>query len=141
MAPDFLKTPDWLSRREAAPKVPKLVVSRLDDVVEAAFPTVVSHRDASDAGQDLLSLLEDQTVVKVMLDLADIGYLHSELLSYLVRFQQLLVERGGHVRVCRLAPQAIEVLNITGLSNVLDVCPTRGSALSELRKCSLASQN
>lgn len=137
MARGFLKSADW--KRGASPQPSaedRLAVHRFDDIVEATLPAVVSHRDASDAGQTLISLLDDGSVRKVMLDLADIGYLHSELLSYLVRFQQLLNERGGHVRVCRPTPQALEVLNITGLNSVLAICPTRGSALSELRSSS-----
>ena len=134
MARGLLNGTAWnLARPEAASDAERLVVNRLDDIVEATLPSVASHHDASDAGRTLISLLEDGSVHKVMVDLAGIGYLHSELLSYLVRFQQLLSERGGHVRVCRPTSHALEVLNITGLSNILTVCPTRGTALSELR--------
>lgn len=139
MATGFLQSRDWRKQPSLKDAESTMVINRFDDIVEVTLPVLVTYHDASDAGRRLMGLLEDESVCKVMLDLADIGYLHSELLSYLVRFRNVLSSHGGHVRICRLGRQAQEVLNITRLNAVLDVCPTRGTALSELRTCSIPS--
>lgn len=112
----------------------ELKVERFDGVVEVSFVQgpILSGQDSTE--DQLLSVCDDASVTLVMIDMVNVSYLHSGVLSQLVKMHTRLADRGGMLVLCRLQTQAIEVLSITRLDDHLSVAPTRASALSMLRQ-------
>ncbi len=75
-------------------------------------------RDAADApplADELWSLLQRHFVYRLVLDLDEVGLLHSYLLGQLVVLHKRVRDHEGVMRLCGVSPYNQEVLQVNGL--------------------------
>lgn len=80
--------------------------------------------------QELMRLLEDSPR-RVVLDLAQMGFINSEGLGGLVSFYNRLTERGGELRLAAANDQIASVLETTHLNQLFPVFGDTESAIGE----------
>jgi stage II sporulation protein AA (anti-sigma F factor antagonist) len=69
---------------------------------------------------------------KVCVDFAEVPYLDSTGVSFLVRLYTRVVNNGGQVVLLRLVPRVQDVLDLTGISALLPSFPDERTALAAL---------
>jgi len=90
------------------------------------------------AGEEITSLQEQVEKgpvqgKKVVLELAEINFIDSAGLGGLVRLLGVLRAHGGDLKLCRLSPFLIQVLEVTNLRNVLPCHATEQEATQAFR--------
>lgn len=76
------------------------------------------------------SLLQEQGVQKILLDLAKLDFITSSGLRVLLATAQELKEAGGELRVCNLNATVREVFDISGFNTLLMVFENDAKAMS-----------
>jgi anti-anti-sigma factor len=104
---------------------PCLEITRDGNTVMARFVdcTALNEYTAELAGRQLLAVAESQPGQRVTLDLSQVEYLTSTVLSHLVRLHKRLLSSGGHLTVANPRPTVRDVFRVTMLDQVLDVQP------------------
>ena len=69
---------------------------------------------------------------QMILDLSDTRFIGSSFIELLVRAWKRLKERGGTMVLCGVQPFCAEVLQITQLTTLWKIFPTRAEALDAL---------
>jgi anti-sigma B factor antagonist len=69
---------------------------------------------------------------KVMVDCADVPYLDSTALNFLIGLYTAVVNAGGRFALCGLNARVREVLRITHLDKIIPTYDTRESAMATL---------
>lgn len=81
--------------------------------------------------KDVLQQIDDGQRL-VLLDFAELQYISSAGLRIVLLAAKKMKTAGGKLVLCSLNPQIAEVFQISGFSNILDIHPSRDSALSIL---------
>jgi anti-anti-sigma factor len=81
--------------------------------------------------KDLLSRI-DEGRRRLLLDFAELQYISSAGLRIVLLAAKKMKGAGGKLALCSLNPQIAEVFEISGFSHILDIHPSRESALSIL---------
>jgi anti-anti-sigma factor len=71
--------------------------------------------------RDLFRLAEELGERSLILDLAAVEYVFSDVLSILVALHQRLRATGGHLMLCNVRPKVFKIFELTHLHQVLDV--------------------
>ncbi len=82
-------------------------------------------------GEQLERLIEGGQT-RLLLNLRGVRYLSSDVLAVLVRRHERLDASGGSLRLCGLDPLLRDMVRITHLDRVLDVCSDEAEALGLL---------
>ena len=69
---------------------------------------------------------------QIVLDLAGLSYMDSSGLGELVSVYTTVTRNGGRVKVCNLTKRVSDLLSITKLLTVFDVCDSKDEALRGL---------
>jgi anti-anti-sigma factor len=92
--------------------------------------TVVGFRNralddvyAEDTGEELFHLIAEQYRPRLRVDLSGVATLNSQALGKLVVLLKRVRAAGGDLSLEKVEPTAFEVLTVTRLTSVLDVCP------------------
>jgi anti-anti-sigma factor len=80
-------------------------------------------------GQDLRRLIEEQDLGRLVVNFAGVRYISSEVLGILAGLQRQLEPARGSVVLCGLDPLLRDMVRITGLDLVFDVCADEAEAL------------
>ena len=70
---------------------------------------------------------------ELLLDLSQTSFIGSRFIELVVRAWKRLQTRGGAMVLCGLQPFCAEVLRVTKLDTIWQVCPTRQEGLAVLR--------
>jgi len=74
------------------------------------------NRDA--IARELLSLADDRSCKKVLLNLSGVEYLHSLALGHLVSLNKRLTKAGGELRICGAKPIVVQIFAATGITKL-----------------------
>ena len=77
--------------------------------------------------------LSQSALKKVIVDCAEVPYLDSTALNFLVGLYTTMTNAGGRLALCGLNHRMSEVLRITHLDRIIPVHPDRAAALEALR--------
>ena len=90
----------------------------------ARFPSGARlyEQEAETLGRQLLELAQTAERQNLEVDLANVDYLTSTTLAYLLAVQKRLRARGGALTVSRVSPRLYEVFSVAGLDRVLSLC-------------------
>jgi anti-sigma B factor antagonist len=86
---------------------------------------------------ELMQEIETATAVvesKIILNLADLKYLNSSGLNVLINILTKARKAGGDVAICNVNKKITELLVITKLNSVFNVCDSEEKAISILNK-------
>ncbi len=88
-------------------------------------------RTTVNEANEIRNLLEEQIVfghAKIVIDLSQCTHLDSTFVGVIVVTQKKLLAKGGELRIVEPLDPAKELLNLTGVSNVLDTFETAEDA-------------
>ncbi len=109
-----------------------LHVERADDVtiarLDANMADIVYSKEAM---QELSSLLEPRPPKRLLLNLADVEYLHSAVYGHLILLNQKAKAAGCELRLCGLQPVVAQSFGTLKLDRILDVLQDEQSALED----------
>ena len=113
---------------------PRLRVRTIERIALVRFEDAAMLLTESDVGAvgEQLDRLVEQGHTRLLLNLAGVRYLSSDVLAVLVRRQERLAASGGSLQLCGLDPLLRDMLRITHLDRVLDVCSDEAEALGLL---------
>jgi anti-sigma B factor antagonist len=101
-----------------------LVVSPTGDLAELAFQEIESGGDA------VLDLLDRAAARNVVIDLQQVDHSGSTALGFFIRLGKRVRERQGRMAFCNVSEHEREILEVTSLSDLWPVCPSREAALA-----------
>lgn len=82
-----------------------------------------------EVGDQLLRLVEDQNLNQIVLNLSGVRYLSSTMLGKLVSLSRRIEQTDGRLRLCSLSPVVSDILRISRLDRVFEICVDVPSAL------------
>ena len=82
-------------------------------------------------GRDLKHLIEVEGCRKLVISLADVECLYSDLMGKLVLVHKVIEQHGGRLRVADVTPLGREVIEACRLDAVLDCFDDREAALAD----------
>ncbi len=92
------------------------------------------HEDiGSFAAADLREVLEDLLVhkaQKILVNLENVQHINSTAVGAMVGAAKRIRQRGGDVKLCRLADNIKRTFDLTGASSVVEIYETERSALA-----------
>lgn len=71
---------------------------------------------------------------RVVVDLSEVSHIDNSMVSVLMGGQRMLAIREGKLMVVHPAPAPLTALKMTGLTEQLDISPTRERALAKLQR-------
>jgi anti-sigma B factor antagonist len=80
----------------------------------------------------LARLADEAQPTRLVLNFRGVRYLSSEVLGELVALQKQVGDRGGRARLCGLDPLLRDILRVTRLDGVFDLCTDEAEALGLL---------
>jgi anti-sigma B factor antagonist len=90
----------------------------------------VSAQEFEGLIQELTTLVERERFRQVLLDMADVQYLHSAGLAKLLGFHRKLAGLGGQLKLCGLQPVVRELLELTQFDQLLDIYDDEPAAMA-----------
>jgi anti-anti-sigma factor len=72
--------------------------------------------------------------IRVVVDLSEVAHIDNSMVSVLMGGQRMLQVREGQLMVVHPAPAPLTALKMAGLTEQLDIAPTRERALAKLQK-------
>jgi len=118
----------------------KITSSEVDGVVLVALSGRIILGEESTALREKLKSLVAAGKQKIVLNMAEIGYIDSAGLGALVAAHLSAKNAGGSIRLCNLGDKFHEVLQLTKLLTVFDVYDTEAAAVASF-PTSLAAGN
>lgn len=111
-----------------------LVISAVRDVVTVSFrnSSILESTVIEQVGNDLYALVDEQARRKIILDFRMVGFLSSQMLGVLIKFQKKAAAIKGRVIVCGLRADLMKVFKITRLDQIMEFAPDEGEAMSRL---------
>lgn len=107
----------------------KVFVDTIGDVGIVSFNKGVHFEDAFGFGVLLHGLLV-QGQRHIILDLAGVTFLCSNVLDTIVQTSQQCIRQGGTLRLCNLTEHVAEIFSICGMDKFLSVYKDRAAALA-----------
>ena len=84
--------------------------------------------------KQVLDLLTDAAIKNLVLDFHKTSYYGSTALGFFVRLWKTICTRKGRMAFCNLSDHEKEILEITKLDGLWDICSTRAEALKAVSK-------
>ena len=113
---------------------PRLRVQTIERIALVRFEAaamLVTESDVRAVGEQLDRLVEEGHT-RLLLNLSGVRYLSSDVLAVLVRRHERLAASGGSLQLCGLDPLVRDMMRITHLDRILDVCSDEAEALGLL---------
>ncbi len=111
-------------------------IEQLDEILILSPVANLSELELSsfeEAVRNLVKRLEASGFRDVLLDFEGTDYYGSTALGFFVRLWKRVRRVGGNMVFCNVSPYEREVLELTRLDNLWQICPTRSDALRILR--------
>jgi len=107
--------------------VERTAVIRFEDA-EILFEEGAVHA----VGRELRRLIEDEGHTQLVVDFAGVSFLSSEVLGILAGLQRKIEPNRGSIVLCGLDPLLRDMVRITHLDRVFDVCGDEAEALGRI---------
>jgi anti-sigma B factor antagonist len=115
---------------------PSRLMSRVQNgvtVVEFTDAKVIDQRNINQIGAELMHMVDQAGVRKMLIDLDNVRYLSSAVLGKLISLHKTLRSNGGQLKLCSIAPPIYEVFEITRLDKVFEIYRDESEALQAFR--------
>ena len=101
-------------------------------IVRFADDVVLSGQQAEIAGERLRTLLTDTDRPRLLIDFANVVSLTSIMLGKLAQLHRVAESAGGRIALCNLPPVIRQILEVSQLSQILDLYDNEREALEGL---------
>jgi anti-sigma B factor antagonist len=102
-------------------------------VVRFQDAEILFEEDAVHAvGRELRRLIEDEGHTRLVVNFAGVQYLSTEVLAILAGLQRRVVPVRGNIVLCGLDPLLRDMVRITHLDRVFDICGDEVEALGRM---------
>jgi anti-sigma B factor antagonist len=106
------------------------MTSREDDISVVALSGRIVFGDESDALRAKMNSLIAAGKQRIVLNMKNIEYIDSAGLGILIAAHLSASTHGGSLRLCHLGSKFLEVLRMTKLMEVFQVCSTEAAAIA-----------
>jgi anti-anti-sigma factor len=100
-------------------------------VVGFTNPYLQAETDIEKVGAELLGLVENQGLNKIILTFNGVRFASSSMLAQVVKLHRAVAKAKGKLRVCALSPALMEAVRTSQLDKLLDVAPDETAALTK----------
>lgn len=105
-----------------------LIVTPLKDMRELEYAQIES------GAREVFDLLKEPAIKNVVVDFRETDSYGSTALGFFVKlWKRVCTQKNGQLAFCNVSPHEMEILNITRLSKLWPICPSRQSALDAVR--------
>jgi anti-anti-sigma factor len=104
---------------------------RQDDAAIVAVRGEIDLHNSPELRGDILQLLADTTVKRLVLNLAEVPYMDSSAIAVMVEALQKLRKIGGKIFLTNLQPRVKGLLEIARLDTIFIVTATEADALAK----------
>ncbi|WP_320006259.1 STAS domain-containing protein [Maridesulfovibrio sp.] len=108
-------------------------VRRHGDTVVVSMGGRVDAYGAGELDTTLKELLADENLACMAFDMAEVRYLSSAGIRFIVRTMKILRSRNGALAICGLCQYCRNVLDTAGMTRSLNIFPTRSEAMEFLQ--------
>ena len=109
-------------------------ITRAGDVVVLVLTLNNITMEDNEFLKKTVSTLLDEGNKKILLDLSDTNFISSLVLASFVFMLKRAREAGGNLVMCSVKGLVEEVLSITDLDKVFEICPDRQAAILALAR-------
>jgi anti-anti-sigma factor len=112
----------------------KIETEKEGDLAIATLPKALQHvmpEAMEEAEKQLVGVIEDQDVKRMIIDLNEMEYGGTPVLSLLVHVYLKAKRRQKHLRLCDVHPYVEEVLKKTRLDHIFEIFKNRQDALKD----------
>jgi len=102
-------------------------------VVHFTDAKVIDQRNINQIGAELMAMVDQRGVRKMLINMDTVQYLSSAVLGKLISLHKALRTNKGVLRLCSIAPPIYEVFEITRLNKVFDIHKSQDEALQAFR--------
>ena len=119
-----------------------LVVNRQGDVMVASFmhSKLLDETNIHAIGVELLALVDQNKGLKLIIDFNSVTYLSSAVLGKLMAIHKGISATKGHLVLCGISPNILEVFKITKLDKLFSIDTDMKNALKTIEKKKLGSR-
>lgn len=112
----------------------RIVVEEIGDTTIASFTDkkILDEANIQVIGDQLFNLVDADGRTKIVLDFTNVEYLSSAALGKLITLDKKVKASRGHLRLCSIRPEILEVFEITRLNKLFDIRKTQDDALAGL---------
>lgn len=128
--PRFLKARLVMSQQNN-PRRRRLEVENIGDVTVVNFidRKILDEQNIQIIGEQLFSLVDDEGWRKILLNFGNIEYWSAAAFGKLITLNKKLQGVGGSLVLCNIAPQVLEVLEMTKLDKFFNIQKEEQAAL------------
>ena len=105
-------------------------------VVTILESRILDESNINEIGFQLLQLVTQKYMVKMVLDLNEVKYLSSAVLRQFIALYKAIKAEKGDLVICRVRPEVREVFKITQLDKMIVIKDDLGSAVKSFEKSS-----
>ncbi len=98
-------------------------------VCEFTSSRILDETNIKEIGDALSALVDSREGPRIVLDFLNVDHLSSAALGMLINVNNRVKQRKGHLRLCKIRPQILEVFAITKLNRLFKILPTRDEAM------------
>ena len=100
-------------------------------IVELIDRKILDEASITQIGEGLCALVAEDVTPRIVMDFVNVGHMSSSALGMLIMLHKRVREKGGVLRLCNIRPSIYEVFEITRLSEVFKILPSREEAVHE----------
>lgn len=100
-------------------------------IVELIDRKILDEASIAQIGEGLSALVAEDVTPRIVMDFVNVGHMSSSALGMLIMLHKRVREKGGVLRLCNIRPSIYEVFEITRLSEVFKILPSREEAVRE----------
>lgn len=93
---------------------------------------ILEEKDIQALQDSIMSVVEQSTQIKLILDFRNVKFLSSAVLGLLIRISKKVYEYDGQLRLCNIDPKIYEIFKITRLTRIFDICRSVDDAVESL---------
>jgi anti-anti-sigma factor len=120
------------SRANGPPRLRVKTIERMAIVRFVDAEILFEESDVRAIGEQLGRLIEDEGQTRILLNLGGVRYLSSEVLAILAGLHKKIDPARGCIQLCGMDPLLWDMVRITHLDLLFDVCSDEAEALGVL---------
>lgn len=90
--------------------------------------------EIEDEGSEIMKLLDSRAARSLVIDFGNTDYYGSTALSFFVKLWKRVSLNGGKMAFCNVSPHEVEILNLTHLDTLWDLCSSREEAVKSVQR-------
>ncbi|MEI7698783.1 MAG: STAS domain-containing protein [Planctomycetia bacterium] len=112
----------------------KLKIEELEGVTVVTFldPLIAASNSMTGIWDILFRLILPEAGTRLVLDFSQVRFLSSTALGGLMRVSQKVRASGGKMRFCQVAPAVMDILKLTRMDKVIEICASQAEARASL---------